>query len=219
VRQDHRFEVRRTRLGRQLRRQPVGQVARGSADALAHRRGVGPGPEHHLVVIGLEHEHVRPAQQAPDRRGGAPQVPRHHDPAPLRIGHGHGDGLARVMGGARRLDDERAEPQRLPGPRQDLDVHAAAGHGGQRARRTQQGTPGPRGEHRGPAGVIAVLVREHDAGQRLEDEARRLRAPFQRPRTESGVHQQRHAGGAQRHRVAPAARPQHRDLHAPVPTR
>lgn len=63
VRQDDRLERRRAEIGGEFGGQSVREVPHGTADALPDGRRIRSGLEHHLIMVGLEHQGVHPAQE------------------------------------------------------------------------------------------------------------------------------------------------------------
>jgi hypothetical protein len=217
MREHHDFEPGPPQVARQLRGEPVRQVAGGAANPLADRRRVGPGLQHDLVVIGLEHQRMDAPQQVPDARRRASEIPGDPQPPARGVGHQHRHRLARVVRRPGGVHAERPDGERLPEGRKR---NPPTSQRGERAGRAVEAAPQARGQGGRAAGMVAMLVREHDAGEACQIDAHELGAAQQGSGPEARVHQQGGPVGLHGNRVAAAARPEHRELHAgDVPNR
>jgi len=194
-------------------------MAGRATDPLAHGGRVGPRLQHDLVVVRFEQQHRAAAQQVAHARGGTPQIVGHADRPAGRVRDDDRDRLARVMRSERRRDGERSAREAAAVRWQRDGGCTVRRQRRERAGRRDQRRPGRQGEGAGAPRMIAVLVGEHDAGERREGDAGDLRPAREGPGTEPGIDQQRLPSGAHRDRVAPAARAQHRELHVPVACR
>jgi hypothetical protein len=188
-------------------------------DARLHRARIGAHPQHHLVVVRLEHEEVAPRERVAHPRGGSAQIGGDPDPRARRDVHQRDrDRVGRVVGGEEGLDPEAAD---LEGTRDRVGLRALVAAeevaaGGEGALGEVDRGSVPAGEHAHPAGVVAVVVRDQDRVELGGSDARHAEPGLEVAGAEPGVHQHAspllpvvglHQHGVSRASAAEAAHP------------
>ena len=207
------------RLSQALLQEPphvaVREVPERPEDALLERPGVRPVAEHRGVVVGLE------------ENGGAAAKGLDETPAQVAevrgVAEGHGSCRhhERERGGGvvgnrdgpqREVADRAGLPggDRLPGRQLRL---GEAGRPEGAARERERHSP-PRREGRGPARVVAVLVRDEDGVERGGVHPRRLQPLRERARSQARVQQHARSAPFDERGVAPAPGAQHAEAEA-----
>jgi hypothetical protein len=192
--------------------QPLGlkvvEVAERAGDALLQPLRVGAAPQHVAIVVALEHQRVEAGQRALDVRRRDADVGEHAE-ARGAVRQHELHRLARVMRHGERGDLEIADAslffsvqQYFPDPTEHLALLLERDQGA--VGEIDRDAVG-RGEVKRAAGVVAVLVRDQDAGEVRRREAEAREALLRVAQVEAAVDQQARAAGFGDQAVAAAA--------------
>ena len=203
-------------LGREARGGLIGEVAVAGRDPRLDRARVRPDPEHHLVVVRLEHEEVAARERVAHARGGAAEIGGDPDTGAGRHVHQRDrDRIGRVVRGEEGLDPEAAHLEGTGdrvGPRALVAPEEVAARREGALREVDRGAVAAR-EHAHAARVVAVIVCDQNGVKLGRRDAGHPEPALEIAGAESGVHQDAGSGRLHQHRVARASAAEAAHLH------
>src|ERR671924_1641573 len=178
---------------------------------------IGPCPQHGIIMVRLEHEHVATLQRGAHGGGGAPEIRRNPEP---RAGRGvlecDGNGVGRIMYGQEWPDLEHANAEPLGGI-----INADVLFAGQQRETGEPRAPcqierdaEPSRENTHAARVVTVVVRDDDAGDRDGIDTDSVQPRIQVAAAEAGIDEHARAVGLDERRVAGTAAAEDGYTHA-----
>ena len=168
-------------LGEELGRGTVGEMAARAGDPPLHHRRVAAGPEQHVIVIGLEHDRREVAEQIPDRGGRPAEVVGHPDAGSVAglDPTASGSAASWLVGQALTRNGPSSTLPQNPSVR--CSAAPISAPAGSRCPARSPPASQPAGQARGAAGVVAMLVGEHDAAHALQGQPGELRPVARSP--------------------------------------